>query len=191
MSAGVSGPGGAPLASWMHSGWRWLPLTLTVILLDQLTKYLVVTRIEYLEAIELLPVLNLTHVYNTGAAFSFLADASGWQRWFFAALAIAVGIVIVVWLRRLKARSQWMLSCALSLILGGAIGNVIDRLRLGHVVDFVHAHWGDADFPAFNVADAAITVGAALLLLDAFMETRRAKAQSAGEVKANHNPPAP
>lgn len=171
------------------SGWRWLPVALGVILLDQLTKYLVVTKLAYLEMIELLPVLDLTHVYNTGAAFSFLANASGWQRWLFAGLAIVVGVVILVWLRRLKARSQWMLSCALSLILGGAIGNVIDRIRLGHVVDFVHAHWGDASFPAFNVADAAITVGAALLLLDAFLETRRAKAQSAAGVKADHNPP--
>lgn len=173
------------------NGWRWLPVALGVILLDQLTKQLIVTRLDYLEVIELLPVLNLTHVYNPGAAFSFLADASGWQRWFFAGLAIAVGVVIIVWLKRLKARTQWMLACALSLILGGAIGNVIDRVRLGHVIDFVHAHWGESDFPAFNVADAAISVGAALLLLDAFLETRRAKAQSAADVKADHNPPAP
>jgi signal peptidase II len=186
MNQGMNEQGG-----WLDSGWRWLPVAVVVILLDQFTKYLVVTRLDYLEAIELLPVLNLTHVYNPGAAFSFLADASGWQRWFFAALALAVGAIIVVWLKRLKAQSQWMLSCALSLILGGAIGNVIDRIRLGHVVDFVHAHWGDADFPAFNVADAAITVGAALLLLDAFLETRRAKVQSSADVKADHNSPGP
>jgi signal peptidase II len=161
------------------NGWRWLPLSLGVILLDQWTKWLVVTKLQYQESIELLPVLNLTHVYNPGAAFSFLAGESGWQRWVFTALAVAVGAVIVVWLRKLKARSQWMLACSLSFILGGALGNVIDRIRLGHVVDFVHAHWGDADFPAFNVADAAITVGAVLLLLDAFLESRRAKAQSA------------
>ena len=161
------------------NGWRWLPLALVVIVLDQWVKHLVVTRIPFQGSIELLPVLNLTHVYNPGAAFSFLADASGWQRWLFAGLALVVGIIIVIWLARLKARSQWVLSCALSLVLGGAIGNVIDRLRLGHVVDFIHAHWGDADFPAFNVADMAISVGAALLLLDAFLETRRSKAQSA------------
>jgi signal peptidase II len=160
------------------SGWRWLPLTLGIILLDQLTKKLIVDRFQYAERLELLPVLDLTLAYNPGAAFSFLAGASGWQRWFFAALAIGVGAVIVVWLKRLKARTQWMLSCALSLILAGALGNVIDRLRLGHVVDFVLVHWKDAMFPAFNVADAAITVGAGMLLLDAFLETRRAKAQS-------------
>jgi signal peptidase II len=161
------------------NGWRWLPLSFGVILLDQWTKHLVVTRLRFQESIELLPVLNLTHVYNPGAAFSFLAGASGWQRWLLAGLAVAVGVAIVIWLQKLKARSQWMLACSLSFILGGALGNVIDRLRLGHVVDFVDAHWGDAHFPAFNVADMAISVGAALLLLDAFLETRRAKAQSA------------
>jgi signal peptidase II len=173
------------------NGWRWLPVALAVIVLDQFTKQLVVTRLEYAELVELLPVLNLTHVYNPGAAFSFLAEASGWQRWLFAGLALVVGTIILVWLKRLKARSQWMLSCALALILGGALGNVIDRIRLGHVVDFVDAHWGGAHFPAFNVADAGITVGAVLLLLDAFLETRRAKAQSSADVKADHNPPAP
>jgi signal peptidase II len=160
------------------NGWRWLPLTLVVIGLDQLTKQLIVSRFEYAERLEILPVLDLTLVYNTGAAFSFLAGESGWQRWFFATLAIVVATVIFIWLRRLKARTQWLLSCALSLILAGAIGNVIDRLRLGHVIDFIHAHWGDAWFPAFNVADAAITVGAGMLLLDAFLESRRAKVQS-------------
>lgn len=160
------------------NGWRWLPLTLGVIVLDQITKLLIIDRFEYGEMLPLLPVLDLTLVYNRGAAWSFLAEAGGWQRWFFATLAIAVSAFIVVWLRRLKARSQWLLSCALALILGGALGNVIDRIRLGHVIDFVHAHWGDASFPAFNVADAAITVGAAMLLLDALLESRRAKAQS-------------
>jgi signal peptidase II len=160
------------------NGWRWLPLTLGVIVLDQITKLLIIDRFEYGEMLPLLPVLDLTLVYNRGAAWSFLAEAGGWQRWFFATLAIAVSVFIVVWLRRLKARSQWLLSCALALILGGALGNVIDRIRLGHVIDFVHAHWGDASFPAFNVADAAITVGAVMLLLDALLESRRAKAQS-------------
>ena len=160
------------------NGWRWLPLTLGVIGLDQLTKQLIVARFEYAERLELLPVLDFTLVYNTGAAFSFLAGESGWQRWFFAVLAIVVSVVILFWLKRLKARTQGLLSCALALILGGAIGNVIDRLRLGHVIDFIHAHWGDAWFPAFNVADAAISVGAGLLLLDAFLESRRAKVHS-------------
>jgi signal peptidase II len=160
------------------TGWRWLPLTVVLIIVDQITKLLVVRHFEYGERVELLPVLDLTLAFNTGAAFSFLADESGWQRWFFAVLAIGVSAVLVVWLRRLKSRAQWLLSCALSLILAGALGNVIDRLRLGHVVDFVLVYWNNSLFPAFNVADSAITIGAAMLLLDAFLEPRRSKAQS-------------
>lgn len=159
------------------SGWRWLPLTVAMIIVDQFTKLLIVRHFEYDERLQLLPVLDFTLAYNRGAAFSFLADESGWQRWFFAALAIGVGVILVVWLRRLKARAQWLLSCALSLILAGALGNVIDRIRLGHVVDFVLVYWNNHLFPAFNVADSAITVGAAMLLLDALLESRRPKAQ--------------
>lgn len=181
------------------NGWRWLPLSLGLIILDQLTKQLIVDRFHFNERLELLPVLDLTLVYNTGAAFSFLADASGWQRWFFALLAVLVSSVIVVWLKRLKARKQWLLSCSLGLILAGALGNVIDRIRIGHVVDFILVHWNDALFPAFNVADSAITVGAIMLVLDAFLESRRSKAHSgagrsaAGDpsVKADKNSAAP
>jgi signal peptidase II len=159
------------------SGWRWLPLTLLVVVLDQLSKVWIVGHFELYEPLHLLPVLDITLMYNTGAAWSFLADASGWQRWVFVALAVGVGVAILIWLRRLKARAQGLLCCSLALILGGAVGNVIDRLRIGHVVDFIHAHWNGAYFPAFNVADAAITIGAALLLLDAWREnssTRKA-----------------
>jgi signal peptidase II len=181
------------------NGWRWLPLTAALIVLDQLTKQLIVNRFQYGEMKELLPVLDLTLAYNRGAAWSFLAEAGGWQRWFFAVLAIAVSVFIFIWLGRLKARAQWMLSCSLSLILAGAVGNVIDRIRLGHVIDFIHVHWGNSSFPAFNVADSAITVGAILLLLDALLESRRAKAQSGGArpegetsgVKADNKTPAP
>jgi signal peptidase II len=157
------------------NGWRWLPLSAGVIVIDQLTKLEIVKHFELYERIEVLPVLDITRLHNTGAAFSMFAGASGWQRWFFALLAVGVGVGIIVWLGRLKARSQWLLACSLSLILAGALGNLIDRLRLGHVIDFIHAHWGDAYFAAFNVADAAISVGAGLLLLDAFLEGRRAK----------------
>ena len=160
-------------------GWRWLWLTLVMIVLDQVTKLLIVQNFEYGERMNILPVFDLILVYNTGAAFSFLAQESGWQRWFFAALALIVGAIILVWLKRLKARSQWMLSCALSLILAGALGNVIDRIRLGHVIDFILVYWNDSLFPAFNVADSAITVGAGMLLLDALLESRRAKSQVA------------
>jgi signal peptidase II len=157
------------------NGWRWLPLTLGVIVLDQAAKTWVMQHFELYNRVHVLPVLDLTLMYNTGAAFSFLSDASGWQRWVFIALALGVGLAIIGWLRRLKARTQGLLACSLALILGGALGNVIDRMRLGHVVDFIHAHWGGAYFPAFNVADSAITIGAILLLLDAWREGRSAK----------------
>ena len=160
------------------SGWRWLPLTGAVIVLDQLTKWLIVQHFSYGERFNLLPVLDLTLAYNKGAAWSFLDAASGWQRWLFTGLALVVSIALVVWLKRLKARSQGVLAAAVSLILAGALGNVIDRLRLGHVIDFIMVYWNEHMFPIFNVADSAITVGAALLLLDALFETRRSKVQS-------------
>jgi signal peptidase II len=162
------------------SGWRWLPLTVVVIALDQLTKWLVVQHFSYGERLNLLPVLDFTLAYNQGAAWSFLAGESGWQRWMFTGLAVLVATVLVVWLRRLKASSQGLLACALALILAGALGNVIDRLRLGHVIDFIMVYWDEHVFPIFNVADCSISVGAGLLLLDAFLETRRSKVQGAG-----------
>jgi signal peptidase II len=155
------------------SGWRWLPVTAVVIGLDQFTKLLVVNHVKLYSSIHVLPVLDISLRYNKGAAFSFLEGASGWQRWFFTVLALAVGITILVWMRRLKGAGQWLLSLSLALILAGALGNMIDRLRIGHVIDFVVAHWHRAEFPAFNVADSSITVGAALLLLDAFLDGRR------------------
>jgi signal peptidase II len=156
------------------SGWRFLPVTAAVIGLDQFTKFLVVQQVRPYSSVYVWPVLDISLRYNRGAAFSFLEGASGWQRWFFTLLAIAVGIVIVLWMRRLKGTTQWLLSLALAFILAGALGNMIDRLRLGHVIDFIVAHWHRAEFPAFNVADSSITVGAALLLMDAFFESRRA-----------------
>lgn len=166
------------------NGWRWLPLSVVVIVLDQITKHLIVGNFQLYERIEVLPVLDITRLHNTGAAFSMLATASGWQRWLFTALALGVGVAIIVWLGKLKARTQGLLACSLALILGGALGNLIDRLWHGHVVDFIHVHWGDAYFPAFNVADSAITVGAGLLLLDALLEGRRGKARAGGNEAA-------
>lgn len=157
------------------NGWRWLPLAIGVIVLDQATKAWMVQHFRIYESVHLLPVLDITLMFNTGAAFSFLSDASGWQKWLFVMLALGVGAAILGWLRRLKSRSQALLCCSLTLILGGALGNVIDRLRIGHVVDFISAHWGrEHYFPAFNVADSAITIGAILLLLDAWRESRSA-----------------
>ena len=159
-----------------RSGWRWLPLAAAMILLDQWTKAWIEQRFDLYQSVRVLPVLDITRLHNPGAAFSFLAEAGGWQRWFFTALAAVVSIGIIVWLRRLSSREQPALAAGLALIMGGAIGNVIDRLQHGFVVDFIHVHWGTAYFPAFNVADAAITVGAGLLLLDAFHEWRRERA---------------
>ena len=158
-----------------HSGWVWLPLTVAVIALDQLSKFWIVQHFQPYERKHLLPVLDITLWFNEGAAFSFLSEASGWQRWLFTGLALLVGAGLVYWMKRLKASTQWLLCCALALILAGAIGNVIDRVRIGHVVDFILAHWNNSYFPAFNVADSAITVGAAFLLFDAWRESRGAK----------------
>jgi signal peptidase II len=147
----------------------WLWLSLAVILLDQATKFLVVRFLELYERVEVLPILEFTRLHNTGAAFSMLANASGWQRWFFIGLGLVISVVLVVWIWRLP-RGPRRLPIALALILGGALGNVIDRLYHGFVVDFIHAHWGSAYFPAFNIADSAITIGALLMLIDAFRE---------------------
>jgi signal peptidase II len=118
-----------------------------------------------------LPIFEITRLHNTGAAFSFLAEAAGWQRWLFTTLAIIVSAALVLWLRRIDSEAR-LLASAVALILGGALGNVIDRLRLGYVIDFLNVHWGVHYFPAFNVADSSITIGAALLLLDAWLEAR-------------------
>ena len=152
---------------------RWLWLALAVVVADQLTKVLVIRGFELFEVVDVLPVLEITRLHNTGAAFSLLADASGWQRWFFIALATLVSAGIVYWMRSLPRDSAPFLPAALALVMGGAIGNVIDRIWHGYVVDFLHFHWGNAYFPAFNVADSCITIGAGLLILDAILDGRR------------------
>lgn len=166
-------PIGVPRPTVLDSGWRWLPLVAGVIALDQLSKAWIVSHMSYGGLRPLLPVLDLTLRYNRGAAWSMLDSASGWQRWLFSGVAVVVGAGLLYWLRRIDGRTQVLLSSSLSLILGGALGNLIDRLLTGQVVDFILAHWNDAQFPAFNVADSAITVGAALMLLDAFTDGRR------------------
>ena len=151
---------------------RWLGLTAAIIGLDQWSKHLIETNMTLSESRYMLPVFNLVRAHNRGAAFSMFDAASGWQRWVFSALAVIVSITLIVWLARLERRAT-LLAAALALILAGALGNVIDRLRLGYVIDFVQVHWQQHYFPAFNVADSAITVGAGLLLLDAFLGSRR------------------
>jgi signal peptidase II len=149
----------------------WLWLSVAVVALDQATKFLVTRFLELYERVEVLPVLDFTLLHNTGAAFSILAGASGWQRNFFIGLGSIVSLGLIVWLWRLP-RGERLLPISLALIVGGAIGNVIDRVLHGYVIDFIHAHWGGAYFPAFNIADSAITIGAVLLMLDAFREKR-------------------
>jgi signal peptidase II len=143
-----------------------------IVALDQLSKLIIERQLALFESITVLPVLQITRMHNTGAAFSFLADAAGWQRWMFTALALIVSSVLALWLRRIDRGSR-VLASAVALILGGAIGNVIDRIRLGHVIDFIYAHWDQHYFPAFNVADSAICVGAGLMVLDTWLASRR------------------
>jgi len=151
----------------------YLWITLAVILADQLVKAAVVRSLALYQSVVILPVLQFTHLHNPGAAFSFLAGADGWQRWLFTGLALVVSAALVLWLRRID-RGAPLLACSVALILGGALGNAIDRLRLGYVVDFVQVHWEAHYFAAFNVADSAISVGAMLLLLDSMLASRRA-----------------
>jgi signal peptidase II len=155
----------------------WLALATAVIVLDQVTKLWVERTLAFGTSIYVLPVFDLVHVRNTGAAFSFLAGASGWQREFFLLIGVAASIWIV-WMLARAGKGQSLFCLALSLILGGALGNVIDRVRLGAVVDFLHFHWGPHYWPAFNVADSAITCGAALLLFDAFRQARKARSEA-------------
>ncbi len=154
---------------------NWLWLAVAVVALDQWTKYLIVDNLQEFDEIILLPVLELMRLHNEGAAFSFLSNASGWQRWLFMGLGLLVSTGILVWLRRLPAKGQNLLAAGLSLVLGGALGNVIDRVLWGHVIDFIRVHYERWYFPAFNVADSAITVGAVLLILDNLLEYRRAR----------------
>jgi signal peptidase II len=151
---------------------RWLVVTAIVIGLDQWTKLLIIENFAEFDSVVLLPVLEFMRLHNEGAAFSFLAGASGWQRWLFIVLGIGVSIGIAVWLYKLPARGQSLLAAALSLVMGGALGNVIDRVRFGYVVDFIRVHYEQWYFPAFNIADSAITVGAALLILDSLLYAR-------------------
>jgi signal peptidase II len=168
--------------TWRENGYRWLWITVLVIAIDQITKLWIVATVPFKSFIYVLPVLDITYTVNPGAAWNFLADWDGSQRWILSGLAIGVSIGIVIWLRKLALASHALLIAGLTLILGGALGNVIDRLRLGHVIDFVHAHWGQASFPAFNVADMGISIGAGCVILDAIFESRRAKRAAQAKV---------
>ena len=164
---------------------HWLWLSLIVVLLDQATKWLVMMGLEPFEVIEIVPNLNLTLMFNTGAAFSFLAQAGGWQRWLFAAFALGISTVLVVWVVRLRPHER-ALALALALIIGGAIGNLIDRVLLGHVIDFIQVYLPVIPlpmfnpWPAFNLADSAISVGVVILLIATLLSRDEERAPNSG-----------
>ena len=143
---------------------HWLILAVLIVVADQVTKQLAEHLLRYGEPVAVIPSFNLTLLYNKGAAFSFLNSAGGWQRWFFTAIALVVSVVIIVWLKAASNEQRWT-PAALVLILGGAIGNLIDRVLFGHVIDFIQVYYQTYYWPAFNIADSAICVGAAILLL--------------------------
>ncbi len=152
---------------------RWLALAFVILLVDQFTKVLIVGYYQLHDSTYVTPFFNVVRAHNTGAAFSFLAGASGWQRWFFTGVGLAAA-ALILWM--LKSHpGQKLFSFAMACILGGAIGNVVDRLMHGYVVDFLDFHWRGMHFPAFNVADSAITIGAACLILDELLRVKRGK----------------
>ncbi len=146
---------------------KYLWLSLLIIIADQISKTVMVNWLDLYETLPVLPFFNLTMAHNTGAAFSFLAGAGGWQRWFFVVLAAVISAVLIIWMRRL-AQTAKLEAISLALIIGGAIGNVLDRLIYGYVIDFIDVYAGSYHWPAFNVADSAICIGAVLLIIDSF-----------------------
>jgi len=148
---------------------KWIWLAVVVVVFDQLTKYIASTSLEMFQPVAVMPMFNWTLMHNTGAAFSFLADAGGWQRWFFAVIAVVVSVVIFLWIKRLEQHEKWQ-AIALALILGGAIGNVIDRIWLGYVVDFIQVYYQQWYWPAFNIADSAISIGVAMIIIESIRE---------------------
>ncbi len=173
--ASMSDKSSRPEVAPMHRPLRWLWLALAVVVLDLATKYLASGLLNYARPVEVLPFFDLTLLHNTGAAFSFLAGHPGWQRWFFAIIAVGASIGLTIWMRRLK-RDETLLAVSLALIIGGALGNLYDRLVHGYVVDFLSFHVAGWYYPAFNVADIGITLGAIGLIWESlFGEKRRAR----------------
>ena len=153
--------------------WPWIGLALIICIADQFTKTLILGYYKLGDSTQVLSFFNVVRVHNTGAAFSFLAGAGGWQRWFFTGIGV-VATVFIIWMLRSHA-GQKLFAFALACILGGAVGNVIDRILHGYVVDFLDFHWSGMHFPAFNIADSGITIGAACLILDEILRVRRGR----------------
>lgn len=157
---------------------KWLSISLFAIVIDQITKWAIVLKLQEFDSIPILPFFNIVRAHNKGAAFSFLSDAGGWQHWLFIGLAIIVSIIIIGMLKEIKPGSRQLEGIGLSLILGGAIGNVIDRVTHGYVVDFLDVYVGSYHWPAFNVADSAICVGAALFLIQMLRSPQETRTES-------------
>lgn len=153
----------------------WLLLSLAVVAFDQFTKLQIVDALTLYQRVPVLPFLDIVRLHNTGAAFSLLADASGWQHWLFTGVAAVVSVGILWWLTRLPRTGKTVLALGLALMLGGAVGNLIDRVAYGYVVDFILLYYRDWSYPAFNVADTAITCGVALVLFDGFVLEKRSR----------------
>lgn len=168
----VAGSGQSLAGTAGHPSWRWFGIAVLVVVVDQLTKLVVIREFDLYDRLPVLPFFDLVRLHNTGAAFSLLAGASGWQNWFFTGVAVLVCSVLVWWFRQVPP-GRVLVPLALTLVVGGAIGNLIDRLAYGYVVDFVLLYWRDWSYPAFNVADSAITVGVVLLLYDGLVLERR------------------
>lgn len=160
------------LNAFKNTGLKFLALSLLLIVADQFTKLWILNNFTLYEDVNVLPIFDLTYVRNYGAAFSFLSDAGGWQHYFFTSIAIVISILLIYWMYKTPVKQSWLLS-AYALILSGAIGNVMDRMNYGYVVDFLHFYYQDWHFPAFNVADMAISIGAGLLILDAIFEHKK------------------
>ena len=156
----------------------WLLLSLTALGLDQWTKHLAVAHLNYADPVPVLPFLNWTLLHNYGAAFSFLAESGGWQRHLFSVIAVVFSVVLTLWLLKLP-KGRVVLPAALALIVGGALGNLIDRVSLGYVVDFIHLYYQNWHYPAFNIADSSIVLGAALMLIDSFFLNPETTSQKA------------
>jgi len=156
----------------MNTGLSWLWLTLLCLIVDQVTKHQVVGSMELYESIKVFSFFSITYVHNLGAAFSFLADEGGWQRWFFTSVAAIASVVFIVWLAK-TPKNQKLLSIAFALLLSGALGNLIDRALFGYVIDFLDFYIGDNHWPVFNVADSMIFIGAALMIFDSFKNNNK------------------
>lgn len=167
--------------TWKDSGLRWYWVAVLVFFADQLSKQWVLANFDLYESVNLLPFFNFTYVRNYGAAFSFLSDAGGWQRWLFTIVAVGFSTLLTVWLRKQSA-SLLKLNLAYTLVIGGALGNLVDRLMHGFVVDFIDFFWAKSHYPAFNIADSAICIGAVLIIWDAFL-SGKSETDSAEGVK--------